>query len=87
MVLADNNADTLASVAESLAAEGHDVRSRGVDVCAAESVHDLAQYAATLGAVTPIGAHRGVVSTQASAQAILAVDLVAVRWCCRSSAR
>ncbi|GJO40150.1 short-chain dehydrogenase/reductase [Mycobacterium marinum] len=78
VLLADNNADTLASVAESLAAEGHDVRSRGVDVCTAESVHDLAQYAATLGAVTQLAHTAGLSPAQASAQAILAVDLVGV---------
>ncbi|ACC38712.1 short-chain type dehydrogenase/reductase [Mycobacterium marinum M] len=78
VLLADNNADTLASVSETLAAEGHDVKSRGVDVCAAESVHDLAQYAATLGAVTQLAHTAGLSPAQASAQAILAVDLLGV---------
>ena len=38
MLLADNNESALASVAESLSADGHDVDSRRVDVSSPESL-------------------------------------------------
>ncbi|WP_278184819.1 SDR family oxidoreductase [Mycobacterium kubicae] len=78
VLLADYNDDTLASVAQSLSAEGHQVHTRGVDVSAPESVRALAEYATTLGDVAQVAHTAGLSPAQASAQAILAVDLVGV---------
>ncbi|WP_156686092.1 SDR family oxidoreductase [Mycobacterium sp. Marseille-P9652] len=76
VLLADYNEATLASVSESLAGHGHHVQSRRVDVASAESVHELAQYAASLGDVTQVAHTAGLSPVQASAEAILAVDLL-----------
>jgi NAD(P)-dependent dehydrogenase (short-subunit alcohol dehydrogenase family) len=78
VLLADYNEGTLASVAESLAADGHHVESRSVDVASPESVHELAEYAASLGSVTHVAHTAGLSPSQASAEAILAVDLLGV---------
>jgi NAD(P)-dependent dehydrogenase (short-subunit alcohol dehydrogenase family) len=78
VLLADNNEDTLASVAETLAAEGHDVESQRVDVSSAESVRALAEFAASLGNVAQLAHTAGLSLAQASAEAILAVDLLGV---------
>ncbi len=76
VLLADNNEATLASVAEALSADGHHVDSRGVDVSSPESVRKLAEHAASLGAVTQVAHTAGLSPSQASAEAILAVDLL-----------
>jgi NAD(P)-dependent dehydrogenase (short-subunit alcohol dehydrogenase family) len=76
VLLADYNEDTLASVTESLSADGHHAESRSVDVASPESVHGLAEYAASLGAVTQVAHTAGLSPSQASAEAILAVDLL-----------
>lgn len=78
VLLADNNADALASVAESLAADGHRVETRGVDVSSPDSVHGLAEHAAALGDVAQLAHTAGLAPAQASAEAILAVDLLGV---------
>ncbi|WP_176358361.1 SDR family oxidoreductase [Mycobacterium persicum] len=78
VLLADNNDETLASVVESLSAAGHQVLGRRVDVASAESVRGLAQYAASLGTVTNVAHTAAFSPAQASAQAILAVDLLGV---------
>lgn len=78
VLLADNSAAALASVAESLSAAGHYVESRTVDVASAESVRQLAQYAASLGSNTAVAHTAGLSPAQASAEAILAVDLLGV---------
>jgi len=78
VLLADYNDQTLAAAAESLAADGHQVESRRVDVASAESVHTLAEYAASLGSVTQVVHTAGLSLAQASADAILAVDLLGV---------
>jgi NAD(P)-dependent dehydrogenase (short-subunit alcohol dehydrogenase family) len=78
VLLADNNAETLASVAESLSADGHHVESRVVDVSAPESVCGLAEYAASLGDVKQVAHTAGLSPSQATAEAILAVDLLGV---------
>ena len=78
MLLADNNESALASVAESLSANGHDVDSRRVDVSSPESVHELATHAASLGSVTQVAHTAGLSPSQACAEAILAVDLLGV---------
>lgn len=78
VLLADYDEGTLASVAESLAADGHSVESRRVDVASPESVHGLAEYAASLGSVTQVAHTAGLSPSQAPADAILAVDLLGV---------
>ena len=78
VLLADYNEGTLASVAESLAADGHHVESHSVDVSSPESVHGLAEYAASLGSVAQVAHTAGLSPSQASAEAILAVDLLGV---------
>jgi NAD(P)-dependent dehydrogenase (short-subunit alcohol dehydrogenase family) len=76
VLLADYNEETLASVAESLSADGHHVDTHGVDVSSPESVRKLAEHAASLGAVTQLAHAAGLSPAQASAEAILAVDLL-----------
>jgi NAD(P)-dependent dehydrogenase (short-subunit alcohol dehydrogenase family) len=78
VLLADYNDETLASVTESLSAAGYHVQGRGVDVSSPESVHELAAYAASLGSVTQLAHTAGLSPSQASAEAILAVDLLGV---------
>jgi NAD(P)-dependent dehydrogenase (short-subunit alcohol dehydrogenase family) len=78
VLLADYNEAALASVAESLSAEGHHVESRGVDVASPESVAQLAEHAAALGNVTQVAHTAGLSPSQASAEAILTVDLLGV---------
>ncbi|VAZ87563.1 Glucose 1-dehydrogenase 4 [Mycobacterium pseudokansasii] len=78
VLLADNDDETLASVVESLSAAGHQVLGHSVDVASAESVRGLARYAASLGDVTHVAHTAGLSPAQASAQAILAVDLLGV---------
>jgi NAD(P)-dependent dehydrogenase (short-subunit alcohol dehydrogenase family) len=80
VLLADNNAAALASVAESLSAGGHHVETHVVDVTSPESVHGLAEHAATLGGVTQVAHTAGLSPSQASAEAILAVDLLGVAF-------
>ena len=76
VLLADNSAAALASVAEAMSADGHRVESREVDVSSPESVRTLAEHAASLGAVTQVAHTAGLSPSQASAEAILAVDLL-----------
>jgi NAD(P)-dependent dehydrogenase (short-subunit alcohol dehydrogenase family) len=78
VLLADYNEETLASLTESLSAAGHHVESLRVDVSSPESVHGLAEYAASLGDVTQVAHTAGLSPSQASAEAILAVDLLGV---------
>ena len=78
VLLADNNDATLISVAESLGADGYQVESRRVDVSSAESVRELAEFAASLGSVTQLAHTAGLSPAQASAQAVMAVDLLGV---------
>jgi NAD(P)-dependent dehydrogenase (short-subunit alcohol dehydrogenase family) len=76
VLLADNNEAALAAVAEALSADGHQVDSREVDVSSPESVRTLAEHAASLGPVTQMAHTAGLSPSQASAEAILAVDLL-----------
>ena len=78
VLLADYNEAALASVAESLSAEGHHVDCRVVDVSSPESVRALAEHAAALGGVTRVAHTAGLSPSQARAEAILAVDLLGV---------
>jgi NAD(P)-dependent dehydrogenase (short-subunit alcohol dehydrogenase family) len=76
VLLADYNEETLASVTGSLSADGHHIESRSVDVSSAESVRELAEFAASLGDVTHVAHTAGLSPAQAPAEAILAVDLL-----------
>jgi NAD(P)-dependent dehydrogenase (short-subunit alcohol dehydrogenase family) len=76
VLLADNNAAALTSVAKALSADGHQVHSREVDVSSPESVRTLAEHAASLGVVTQVAHTAGLSPSQASSEAILAVDLL-----------
>jgi NAD(P)-dependent dehydrogenase (short-subunit alcohol dehydrogenase family) len=76
VLLADNSAAALTSVAQALSADGHRVDSREVDVSSPESVRTLAEHAASLGAVTRVAHTAGLSPSQASSEAILAVDLL-----------
>jgi NAD(P)-dependent dehydrogenase (short-subunit alcohol dehydrogenase family) len=78
VLLADYNEKTLAAAAESLSTDGHHVETRSVDVASSESVHGLAEYAASLGSITQVAHTAGLSLAQASAEAILAVDLLGV---------
>jgi NAD(P)-dependent dehydrogenase (short-subunit alcohol dehydrogenase family) len=78
VLLADNNAEALASAAASLSADGHQVESRVVDVSSPDSVRKLAEYAASLGSVTQLAHTAGLSPSQASSEAVLAVDLLGV---------
>lgn len=78
VLLADNNDATLSSVTDALVADGYEVQSQRVDVSAAESVHALADFAASLGTVTQLAHTAGLSPAQASAQAVMAVDLLGV---------
>jgi NAD(P)-dependent dehydrogenase (short-subunit alcohol dehydrogenase family) len=78
VLLADFDEKTLAAAAESLCADGHNVQTRSVDVASPESVHELAEYAASLGSITQVAHTAGLSLAQASAEAILAVDLLGV---------
>ena len=78
VLLADYNEETLASVTESLYTAGHHVESRSVDVSSPESVRAVAEHAASLGSVTQLAHTAGLSPSQASAEAILAVDLLGV---------
>jgi NAD(P)-dependent dehydrogenase (short-subunit alcohol dehydrogenase family) len=76
VLLADYNEAVLASVAETLSADGHRVECHRVDVASPESVRQLAEHATTLGDVTQVAHTAGLSPSQASAEAILAVDLL-----------
>ncbi|WP_205878144.1 SDR family oxidoreductase [Mycobacterium camsae] len=78
VLLADNNERVLTSVAESLSADGYDVKSQTVDVASPDSVHALAEFADSLGNVTQLAHTAGLSPAQASAASILAVDLLGV---------
>jgi NAD(P)-dependent dehydrogenase (short-subunit alcohol dehydrogenase family) len=78
VLLADYNEETLASVTASLSTDGHRVESRSVDVTSPEWVRALAEHAASLGNVTQVAHTAGLSPSQASAEAILAVDLLGV---------
>lgn len=78
LLVADFNQETLESLASSLTSDGYDVSAQHVDVGSPESVHALAQAAASAGAVTQLVHTAGLSPTQASAEAILRVDLFGV---------
>ena len=74
--LASVHEDRLQSDAASLESDGFQVSTYPVDVSSHESVRSLAQTAAGLGKVVQVVDTAGLSPVQASAEAILAVDLV-----------
>lgn len=76
VLLADRDEAVLASLGESLSADGHHVETRSVDIALPESVCALAEFAVSLGNVTQLAHTAGLSPSQASANAILAVDLL-----------
>jgi NAD(P)-dependent dehydrogenase (short-subunit alcohol dehydrogenase family) len=78
VMLADFNEATLASAAKALDTLGYGVTARRVDVSEHDSVRSLARAAADLGRVTQVVNTAGLSPVQASAQAVLSVDLYGV---------
>ena len=78
VLVADNNELTLQALTATLVAEGHQVEARCVDITSADSVGTLSAEAAALGPVTQVAHTAGLSLSQASAEAILAVDLLGV---------
>lgn len=78
ILLADFNQETLELVAGSMAGDGHTVHTLHVDVSSPDSVDCLARRSAELGAVTQLVHTAGLSPAQASAEAVLRVDLLGV---------
>lgn len=78
LVLADFDEAGLERTAAGLREDGYLVRTQRVDVGSAESVASLAAFAAAEGPVTHVAHTAGLSPTQASADAILRVDLLGV---------
>jgi meso-butanediol dehydrogenase / (S,S)-butanediol dehydrogenase / diacetyl reductase len=78
IVLADINAAGLQAAAAALAEDGHQVLIREVDVTSRSSVAAVAEAAKTAGRVTSVVHTAGLSPQQASAEAVLAVDLLGV---------
>ncbi|WP_405956814.1 SDR family oxidoreductase [Streptomyces phaeochromogenes] len=76
LLLADFNGETLASVADLLRGQGHDIVTQTVDVSSRSSVAALADAAAQLGPVVQVAHTAGLSPVQAPAAAILKVDLL-----------
>lgn len=80
LLIADFNEEALERTAASLRGDGYLVDTRVVDVSLAESVAGLAAAAGAAGAVVELIHTAGLSPTQASAEAILKVDLVGVAY-------
>ena len=78
IVLADINAAGLNAAAGALTDDGHQVLTREVDVTSRSSVAAVAETAHAAGRVTAIVHTAGLSPQQASAEAVLAVDLLGV---------
>jgi NAD(P)-dependent dehydrogenase (short-subunit alcohol dehydrogenase family) len=78
IVLADINAAGLQAAAEALTVDGHHVLTREVDVTSRDSVVAVAAAAEAAGRVTKVVHTAGLSPVQASAEAVLAVDLLGV---------
>lgn len=78
VLLADINDATLQAGVQALRSAGHVVTSQKVDVSSRESVRSLADAAAGLGSVVQVITTAGLSPVQASAKAVLAVDLLGV---------
>jgi NAD(P)-dependent dehydrogenase (short-subunit alcohol dehydrogenase family) len=76
VVLADANADTLKAAADQMRADGHRVIEHPTDVSDKTSVAALADTASGLGRVEVLVHTAGLSPVQASAEAILRVDLL-----------
>lgn len=76
LLVADLREDAARAVVEAFLDDGFDARPAQVDVSDADSVAALVEHAASLGAVTHVIHAAGVSPVQASAQAIVAVDVV-----------
>jgi NAD(P)-dependent dehydrogenase (short-subunit alcohol dehydrogenase family) len=78
LLLADFDVDVLDTAVKGLQAIGHNVESVRVDVSSREGVHSLAIAARQLGKVAQIVHTAGLSPNMASAERILAVDLLGV---------
>jgi NAD(P)-dependent dehydrogenase (short-subunit alcohol dehydrogenase family) len=78
VLIADISEATLEAGIKSLKAAGHEATSQKVDVSSRESVRSLADAAAGLGSVVQVVTTAGLSPVQASANAVLAVDLLGV---------
>src|ERR1700733_7630822 len=78
ILLADINADGLNAAAGALTEDGHQVLTREVDVTSRASVAAVAELADGTGRVTAVVHTAGLSPQQASAEAVLAVDLLGV---------
>jgi NAD(P)-dependent dehydrogenase (short-subunit alcohol dehydrogenase family) len=78
VLLADFNQQTLELVAASMTRDGHIVETLHVDVSSPDSVDCLARRATELGSVTQLVHTAGLSPAQASADAVLRVDLLGV---------
>lgn len=78
VLLADFDEQALSRAAGAMTSVGHTVQTHVVDVSSPESVDRLAQRATELGAVTQLAHTAGLSPNQASAEAVLRVDLLGV---------
>lgn len=78
IVLADINQAGLQTAADALTNDGHRVLTREVDVTSRASVAAVAELAEETGRVTAVVHTAGLSPQQASAEAVLAVDLLGV---------
>jgi NAD(P)-dependent dehydrogenase (short-subunit alcohol dehydrogenase family) len=78
IVLADVNAAGLKAAADALGNDGHRVLTREVDVTSRASLAAVAEMAGVAGRVTSVVHTAGLSPQQASADAVLAVDLLGV---------
>jgi NAD(P)-dependent dehydrogenase (short-subunit alcohol dehydrogenase family) len=78
IVLADIDSAALRAAAATLTDDGHQVLTREVDVTSRSSVAAVAEAARAAGRVTAVVHTAGLSPQQASAQAVLAVDLLGV---------
>ncbi|MGY0488206.1 SDR family oxidoreductase [Streptomyces sp. WG-D5] len=76
VLLADFDEEALASVADLLRGQGHDIVTQAVDVSSRSSVASLADAAARLGPVMQVVHTAGLSPVQAPAAAVLKVDLL-----------
>lgn len=75
VLLADVRAENAEAAAKTLSEAGFEVKTTQVDVSSRESVHALAELAASLGPVKGVIHAAGVSPTQAAPETILKVDL------------
>lgn len=78
LLLADHSPEVLEASADQLRGEGYEVMTRPVDVASRASVAELAGTATELGEVRRVAHTAGLSPVQASAERILAVDLLGV---------